>query len=107
MNDRSNQPRSDGPGFLTGLLFGALIGAGVAMILAPQTGEDTRDLLRAKAREASGRVRDAADDVGTSTGDLLERGRKIVEEAKARIDASVDEGKSAAEQQRSTLEHNT
>jgi gas vesicle protein len=103
LNDRSNQQPAEGSGFLSGLLFGALIGAGVAMILAPQTGEDTRDFLRAKAREASGRVRDAAGD----TNDLLERGRKIVEEAKARIDASVDEGKAAADQQRTTLEHNT
>ena len=103
LNDQSNQQSAEGPGFVTGLLFGALIGAGVAMILAPQTGEDTRDFLRAKGREASGRVRDVAGD----TNDLLERGRKIVEEAKARIDASVGEGKAAADQQRTTLEHNT
>jgi gas vesicle protein len=86
---------SRGPGFLTGLLFGAVVGAAVAMVLAPQAGEDTRDLLRAKAREASGRLRDAAEDV-TST-DLLARGRQIVEEARARFDADT--------QHRSTLDN--
>jgi gas vesicle protein len=84
-------------------LLGGLIGATIAMVLAPQAGEDTRDLLRSKAREASGRLRDVADDVNAS--DLLARGRQIVEEARARFDSAVSEGKDAAQQQRSTLEH--
>jgi gas vesicle protein len=88
-------------GFLTGLALGALAGAALAMILAPQSGEDTRDLLAAKAREASERARDTAGDAG----DLLERGRRIVAEAKARLDGAIAEGKDAASRQRSTLEN--
>ncbi len=88
------------PGFVTGLALGALAGATLAMILAPQSGEDTRDLLVAKAREAGERARDHAGDAG----DLLARGRQIVAEAKARIDGAVAEGKDAASRQRSTLE---
>ncbi|GAC1413018.1 MAG: hypothetical protein NVSMB64_23250 [Candidatus Velthaea sp.] len=98
-----------GPGFLTGLLLGGLLGATVAMILAPQAGGDTRDLLRAKAREVSGRARDTAEDVAggvsTSANDLLARGKQIVEDARARFDSAVTEGKDAAAQQRSTLEN--
>jgi len=89
------------PGFLTGLAIGALAGATLAMVLAPQSGEDTRDLLVAKAREAGERARDTAGDAG----DLLSRGRRIVADAKARIDGAVAEGKDAAERQRSTLEN--
>jgi gas vesicle protein len=89
------------PGFVTGLAIGALAGATLAMILAPQSGEDTRDLLYAKAREASERARDSAEDAG----DLLARGRKIVDEARARIDGAIAEGKDAAERQRTTLEN--
>jgi gas vesicle protein len=87
-------------GFITGLAIGTLAGAALAMILAPQTGEDTRDLLVAKAREAGERARDTAGDAG----DLLARGRQIVAEAKARIDGAIAEGKDAASRQRSTLE---
>ncbi|MFN2461767.1 MAG: YtxH domain-containing protein [Candidatus Velthaea sp.] len=98
-------------GFLSGLLIGGLLGATIAMILAPQPGEDTRDVLRAKAREASGRVRDAAEDLSggmtASAGDLLSRGKHIVEEARARLDSAVIEGKDAAAEQRSTLEKET
>jgi gas vesicle protein len=90
-----------GPGFVAGLAIGALAGAALAMILAPQSGEDTRDLLYAKAREAGERARDSAEDAG----DLLARGRRIVAEARARIDGAVAEGKEAASRQRSTLEN--
>ena len=88
-------------GFVTGLAIGTLAGAVLAMILAPQSGEDTRDLLVAKAREAGERARDTAGDAG----DLLARGRQIVAEAKARIDGAIAEGKDAATQQRTTLEN--
>jgi gas vesicle protein len=90
-----------GPGFMAGFAIGALAGAALAMVLAPQSGEDTRDLLYAKAREAGERARDGAEDAN----DLLERGRRIVAEARARIDGAVAEGKEAAERQRSTLEN--
>jgi len=97
-----------GPGFLSGLFLGGLLGATVAMVLAPQAGEDTRDLLKAKAREVSGRARDAAEDVtsgvSTSAGDLLTRGKQIVEDAKARFDGAVAEGKDAADDARKTLD---
>ena len=91
------------PGFVAGLVIGVLAGAALAAILAPQSGEDTRDLLIAKAREAGERARDTAGDAG----DLLARGRQIVAEAKARIDGAIAEGKDAASRQRSTLENDS
>ncbi|MGB8267239.1 MAG: YtxH domain-containing protein [Candidatus Velthaea sp.] len=107
MSDERNS--NSGPGFLAGLLIGALAGATVAMVLAPQAGEDTRDLLRAKAREASDRVRDVAEDIAKTApvapADLLARGKQIVDDARSRLDAAVAEGKDAAAQIRSTLEN--
>jgi gas vesicle protein len=98
-------------GFLTGLFLGLLGGTVLAMIAAPQSGEETRDMLRAKAREAADRTRDRAEDVSQTvsgtTNDLLERGRSIVEQARARVDASVAEGKDAAELHRSELDNLT
>ncbi len=91
----------DGGGFFAGFVLGAVAGAALAMILAPATGEETRDLLVAKAREAGERARDTAGDAG----DLLSRGRTIVAEAKTRIDGAIAEGKEAAARQRDTLEN--
>jgi gas vesicle protein len=102
---------SSGGGFVTGLLLGLLAGATLAMVAAPQSGEDTRDILRAKAREAADRTRDVAGDVregvGGTTNDLLERGRAIVEGARARVDGAIAEGRDAAEAQRNELENRT
>jgi gas vesicle protein len=78
------------------------------MIAAPQSGEETRDLLRAKAREAADRTRDTADDIAQSvsgtTNDLLDRGRSIVDRARARVDESIAEGIEAAEAHRIELD---
>ena len=102
---------SGGGGFVTGLLLGLLAGATLAMISAPQSGEDTRDVLRAKAREAADRARDTAGDVteslGNQTNELLERGRAIVENARARVDGAVAYGMDAAEQTRNELQSRT
>jgi gas vesicle protein len=32
--------------FLTGLFFGALVGAGLVLLLAPHSGDDTRQMIR-------------------------------------------------------------
>jgi gas vesicle protein len=41
--------------FVAGLLTGALVGASLAMVLVPPSGEDMRERLRAKSLEAAGR----------------------------------------------------
>ena len=101
----------EGGGFVSGLLLGLLAGAGLAMITAPKTGEDTRETLRIKAREAADVARDRAGDVSETlsgqTSELLERGRNIVERARARVDGAVAEGMDAAEQQRNELQSRT
>jgi len=101
MSDDRSASGGPFPGFAVGLAVGALAGAALAMMLAPQTGEDTRDLLFAKAREAGEKARDTAGDAG----DLLARGRRIVADARARIDGAVTEGKDAAARQRALLEN--
>jgi gas vesicle protein len=96
----SEDDRSDrGGGLVTGFILGALTGVVLAMLVTPKSGEDTRDLLFAKARETADRARDAAGDV-----DLLERGRSIVDAARARLDGAISDGRTAAERQRSELE---
>ena len=40
----------NGRSFAAGLVLGALIGAGLALLFAPQSGEDTRRLIKRRAR---------------------------------------------------------
>jgi len=49
-------------GFIGGLLVGALIGAGVAFLFAPERGDVTRRRLRSRIRDVSGDAREQFDD---------------------------------------------
>ncbi len=62
--------------FLSGLLLGAVIGAGVALLTAPQPGKKTRRRLRKRALE----VRDSA-------GERLEA---LADEVKGRVDDAFE-----------------
>ena len=71
--DRREQEPVEPNTFVAGLFTGALVGAALAMVLAPASGEEMRDLLRAKAREAGNRARDAAGDIGDFATDIYAR----------------------------------
>jgi gas vesicle protein len=60
---------------------GAAVGAGVALLYAPQSGEDTRKYLRKKAEEAKEKVAEAGEDLAEKGRALYEKGAKVVEEA--------------------------
>ncbi len=65
--------------FVSGLLLGAVIGAGVALLSAPQSGRRTRRRIRKAAVDlrdsASDRWEDLADDVKRRVDDAIEGAR--------------------------------
>ncbi len=101
-----------GGGFFAGFLVGAIVGGAAAVLL---TQEETRDLLAGKAREASnlamdktgdlrGKVSDVTSQWQSSVSELYERGRQVVENARASLDAAVAEGQATAEETREELQ---
>jgi gas vesicle protein len=101
-----------GGGFFAGFLVGAIVGGAAAVLL---TQEETRDLLAGKAREASnlamdktgdlrGKVSDVTSQWQSSVSELYERGRQVVENARASLDAAVAEGQATAEETRDELQ---
>jgi gas vesicle protein len=50
----------NGAGVLMAFIAGAAVGAAVALLFAPATGEETRDYLGQRAREGRDRAADAA-----------------------------------------------
>ena len=72
-NERSN---SGGVGFLSGLVIGAFAGAVLALVLAPQSGEETRELISGKAQEARGKALDLASDLRDLANQLADDLRK-------------------------------
>jgi gas vesicle protein len=60
-------------------LIGASIGAGLALLYAPQSGKDTRKLIRRKAEEAKDSLAEAGGHIKDA---LVEKGEHIVDAGK-------------------------
>ncbi|MBI2251918.1 MAG: YtxH domain-containing protein [Armatimonadetes bacterium] len=71
-----------GLNFLFGVFLGSLIGASVAILLTPQSGEKTRDYLREKFAEGKEKAQDLAQDLKENVEELMEKSKKIVQENK-------------------------
>jgi gas vesicle protein len=68
------------------LLLGAAIGAGVALLFAPQSGEDTRAQLRRSARRMKRKAHDLAETGRDMVDDLQRQGRTAVKDAKSALE---------------------
>jgi gas vesicle protein len=87
----------DGAGagsILLAFILGAVSGAAVALLYAPQSGRETRELLgekaneaRARAAEAAARGREAINQGRETLATAIERGREAYQQARVRDDA--------------------
>jgi gas vesicle protein len=78
--------------FLAGFLVGALVGAAAALLLAPQSGEDTRAQLRDKGVE-----------LGHRAEDLQVQAKDRAGEVQLKMKQAIDEGKTAATKKKEEL----
>jgi gas vesicle protein len=109
--DRGMEPRvvveRSGNG-ATMFLLGAAIGAGIALLLAPQTGEEARAAVRRTARKAKRRAREVAANGEEMVEELVRTGKAAAEEMVATGRSAVNDlkrsGKSAARDARAALE---
>ena len=60
---------------------GAAVGASVALLYAPQPGEQTRKFLREKAELARDKVVEAGEELAQKSRTWYEKGSQVVEEA--------------------------
>ena len=95
-NDRNSF--MDAMGVLGTLLFGALIGAGVALMMAPKSGAELREDIKASAERMSGEVTDVTHKATESVrgqveklGEKAEELSKKAEELGSRLTKKADE----------------
>jgi gas vesicle protein len=85
--------KDEAASFVTGFLIGGLIGAATALLLAPQSGEETRTQIRDKSIELKEKAEvtyaDLHTKIETATADLRTR----VEELSDKIDEAIVQGK--------------
>jgi gas vesicle protein len=97
------------------LLFaGGIIGAGLALLYAPQTGERTRRDLSRCAKRVKTRADDAVEDladnisdlvetIGDKTDDLMESGKEVAGSARKNLIKLIEEGAAKLEKFRTKL----
>ncbi len=90
--------------FIAGLLVGMLAGAAAALLLAPQSGEETRTLLREKgielghrAEELQAEAKERAADLQTKVKQAVEEGKVTATQKKEELLSQVGKGQAAEE----------
>ncbi|HOJ00727.1 MAG TPA: YtxH domain-containing protein [Anaerolineaceae bacterium] len=83
--------------FFSGLLLGGIAGAVVALLLAPQAGEETRKLVKEKSIELRDKVANYAEEV-------LTQAEKTVGDVSAAIDDTMQSASEVAEKGQVILE---
>jgi gas vesicle protein len=97
------------------LLIGLAVGAGLALLLAPQSGEETRQVIVRRAKRAqeaaqdlvedvSGVVVDKFNDVRASVEERIEATLDSVEDKRRRVSSAFHAGRAAAREARGELE---
>jgi gas vesicle protein len=95
--------KSGGVDFLAGFLVGALAGAAAALLLAPQSGEETRTMIRDRSIELGHRAEELGEEARKRAEELSEEARKRAEDAQAKVKQAVEEGKVTATKKKEEL----
>lgn len=75
--------------------LGLGLGVAVGLLFAPKSGAETRDLLLTKADEGKEYLKQRGSELKDSAGDILEKGKGVVNKQRDNLNAAVDAGKQA------------
>jgi gas vesicle protein len=107
MTDESGTSPS---GIILSFMLGALSGAALAVLFAPRSGEETRELLEEKLRRSAERgkeLRDRAVEKGREVlddaGEYLDRQRESLEKRRDRLTTAVEAGRQAYRQEKEKM----
>ena len=85
-------------------LVGALLGAGLALLLAPRSGKETQEEIRHRARELRDAAEERVRDASRQLEDRLDEAREGLQARADRVRDAVDSGRKAAVDARHALE---
>ncbi len=80
---------------LSYFFLGLGVGVAVGLLFAPQSGEETRGLIKSKAQEGGDYLKRRGEEVRDTASDALDRGRDLVSRQRDQLSAAIDAGKQA------------
>ena len=84
--------RSDAAGYLGWFFLGGVIGAAAALLMAPKTGRETREILAERGNEMAKRAQEIAQG---RAGEWFDKSRELFEEQTQRLMTAFEAGKDA------------
>jgi gas vesicle protein len=109
MRDHDEAPviviERDTGGGVGSFVLGALVGAGVALLLAPKSGAETQEELKEQARKLRSAAEERVREAQRQLEERLEGVRDGVQTRFEEVKDAVDTGREAASDARSDLEH--
>lgn len=89
-----------GSAMVLAFVGGAAVGAIAALLLAPQSGRESRDQLKDYARRAGDNLREATDKASGTWHTAVDKGREVVKEQKSILKEALDAGREAMRRSR-------
>ncbi len=80
---------------MSSFLLGLGIGVGVGLLFAPQSGEETRDLLLSKADEGKDYLKKQSEGLRGSANDIVDKGREAINRQRDSLNDAIEAGKQA------------
>ncbi|HSW38604.1 MAG TPA: YtxH domain-containing protein [Acidobacteriota bacterium] len=77
------------------LMVGAVIGAVTALLFAPRSGEETRNIIASKVREGTDRIANESRHLAEMTTEYVEKGKELLQHQKDQMAAAFEAGKQA------------
>lgn len=87
--------RNDAAGYLGWFFLGGMVGAAVALLMAPKTGRETREILAEHGNDVAKRAQALANDAQGRAGEWLDKSRELFEEQTQRLMTAFEAGKDA------------
>jgi len=76
-------------------IFGLGVGLGVGILLAPRSGEETRQMLKEKADEGTDYLKKQSADIRENATDLLDKGRQALDRQRDQVAEAMAAGRQA------------
>jgi gas vesicle protein len=84
---------------LSAFVLGGIVGAGVALLLAPQSGTETRRKIEELTDDVKEKAADYADIAKEKVVSTVDKAKELYKEKKVAVSAAVEAGKEAYEKE--------
>jgi gas vesicle protein len=80
---------------LSSFLLGLGVGVGIGMLFAPKSGHETRELLKNKAGDGAGYIKNRGSEFKQTASEWVDKGREAVGRQKEHLADAMEAGKQA------------